>query len=290
MLNFFNKVVRRIVYLFGLLFVLVITGLGAVGVVFHKQIINYYEQYQRESRSFLGSVNESIADIQTILDNEDIQDVPSNIKQTISSAQKSVDGVNDIITKTEDNVKNLSDPIANVERLLHDNKVYFQIVQKQNDWQTAVDTVNSVKGIINELNTDIIPNSKKTLDEIRQNIDSAKNLTTNIDIQGIMRRANRTIGPVRQVLNTINNINDRLSSNDKETVSQYLSLISNILLGVGGSLLALTVFILILRFLLYKSVKGFIVKRSKANQQLAEFIKHVYENYPEVVDELRKSN
>lgn len=136
-----------------------------------------------------------------------------------------------------------------------------------------------------DLNNEVIPNAEKILDNVSMGLDDARKLHNIINISELLKNVDKTVVPINNIINGLLQINNAVSS---DQFSENLKSVSLILMTVSLSLLSLGALTLILRLIFYRSINGYVVKRSKAKQQLADFLKRLAKFIQNFLTKLRK--
>ncbi|WP_027121852.1 MG_279/MG_280 family protein [[Mycoplasma] imitans] len=284
MVRFFNKVIRRFIYIVGLVVVLALGGIGVAGVVFNETISTYYKNFQDRNNGLLGQTQEILKDVQNIAANPEIKTIPRKIDDAISTVGGSLDEFKTTISNTKDNVASVEQSIQEIRDTLKKHEVTFKLVAPQ-DYENAMRRLDEFEKTAINLRDEVIPSAEKAINNVDMGLDDARKLHDIINISQLIDNVDKTVAPISNIVSSLIQVNNAVSS---DQFSQNLKFVSLILMSVSFTLLSLGVITLILRLIFYKSVNGYIVKRSKARKQLIEFFEKACYQYPGLAEEIKK--
>ncbi|MDC4183847.1 MG_279/MG_280 family protein [Mycoplasma bradburyae] len=283
MLNFFNKTIKRIIYSIGLIFILVLGGVGTAGYIFKEQISQFYEGFQDRNNGLLSQAKDVLNRVNEIVTNQDILTIPMKINNTVDTVGGGLNNFKGIIEETKSNIQNVDQSIDEVREKLKKYMVAFTATGNSSDYQDTMRKLDEFQKIAKNLSDTVIPESNKILSNVESGFDEAKRLAKVIDISELAEEVSKTITPITNIVDKLVILNKEATA---EKFTHYLNLVSLSLMGVSGGLLALSILSLILRSMFYKSIKGYVVKRSKAVDQLSDFFLEACRIYPELKSEL----
>ncbi|AHB99788.1 MG_279/MG_280 family protein [Mycoplasmoides gallisepticum] len=284
MVKFFNKAIRRLIYIVGIVVVLLMSGIGVTGYVFHDNISTYYKNFQDRNNSLLNQTRKILIDVQRITSNPEINTIPTRINSAINTIDQSLGKFKTTINNTKNNVASVEQSIQEIKDSLKRHEVTFRIVAN-NQYDDVMRRLDEFQTTARDLNNEVIPNAEKILDNVSMGLDDARKLHNIINISELLKNVDKTVVPINNIINGLLQINNAVSS---DQFSENLKSVSLILMTVSLSLLSLGALTLILRLIFYRSINGYVVKRSKAKQQLADFFEKACKIYPELSNEIKK--
>ncbi|MDC4181670.1 MG_279/MG_280 family protein [Mycoplasma bradburyae] len=283
MLNFFNKTIKRIIYSIGLIFILVLGGVGTAGYIFKEQISQFYEGFQDRNNGLLSQAKDVLNRVNEIVTNQDILTIPMKINNTVDTVGGGLNNFKGIIDETKHNIANVDTSIDEIRNKLKKYENVFTLTNSRSDYDETMMKLNEFQRIARNLSDTVIPESNKILSNVESGFDEAKRLAKVIDISELAEEVSKTITPITNIVDKLVILNKEATA---EKFTHYLNLVSLSLMGVSGGLLALSILSLILRSMFYKSIKGYVVKRSRAVDQLSDFFSEACRIYPELKSEL----
>ncbi|QMT98374.1 MG_279/MG_280 family protein [Mycoplasma tullyi] len=282
MVKFFNKLIKRLIYVIGLIFVLLLGGLGATAYVFHDNISTYYKNFQDKNNTLLNQTREVLFDVQRITSNPDLSTIPMRIDSAINTVDGSLDQFKTTISNTKSNVSSVEQSIQDIKESLKKNEFTLRLLSKE-DYDNTMRRLDQFQTTAKDLNDKVIPNAEKIIDNVSTDLVDARKLHDIIDISQLLQNVDKTVEPISNIVNSLLEINNAV---DSDKFSGSLKFVSFILMTVSSSLLSLGLLTFILRLIFYRSINGYVVKRSKAKEQLAEFFEKACQLYPELSNEL----
>lgn len=254
--NVFIKTSKLLMGLFG---TVVIGSCLGVGI--------YTKVYEQENKSFINSQIEQL--------NGSLDTVSNTIDKISSSSLSSVEELKKLLTDSVGTIETqVKEQVNNAQNLVNQLKSEIQtetneqikqvyqkaLVQAEQIVAQVKDMSGQIRGFVNQIQNAV-------------NIDDIKRI-----VQQVESSANEYIGIA----------SDALSKIPPEKVNKYYDQISNITLGIGLSVLGLTIFGILISFIFYKNVDGKMVGRLSTKKELEKHLKKILVKNPGIVEELRR--
>lgn len=265
-MRFLKSISKWLIITFGSISLLTIMGVGAAGIHFKPQVIEYYtkirdETQKEDNKNIFTNIKGLMNDLET-----KVNDSKGTIDGLMTSADQQIANLSNIITQLENAVNN-QNPIVQTFSSSSTKEDIKKLIQDLKNAKTSLETsVNNIKNDINGPNGAI-----GTIDNFFRPGGEADTIT------GYVNTAENIFGKVSNVF----------AETPPDKFESYYSTITVVLTAVPAAILGIGIIGSITGSIFYKKVDGKLVRRSKAKQDLANHIKKIVKKYPDILSQVK---
>lgn len=217
----------------------------------------------------------------------------------VATSQKNL--VSNTLTTSSNLVSNINKTATDVNSQV--DEVYTKVFDTNNSssllsqFNSSITKLKEMKTKLDGITTSSsqqIEDIKKTLNTVIsqvQSINSSVNGQTST-INSAKDQINNLIGEDGSVTNALSEIENTINEINKPNSKEwhYYDLTAKILIGVGASIIAITILSSILMLILFKRVDGVAISRSGFKKHLASHLDKLFKKFPKLWDHFQRRN
>ncbi|BAC44153.1 hypothetical protein D8X55_03990 [Malacoplasma penetrans] len=258
---------KFVLFTFGTVLVSASLGAGVVG-----------KMYATESKDIL---NNGVSSISGLLENVNSELSKINTDDLFNSAEAEIAKIEPIIVNAKDD---LAAQKANLNKLIQELEGLIASTTEDSQKKTLED----IKNTLVQVNDSVIGNETDTFSDNKQTCFAILNeLVGIVDGSGGIINLDSLKGTLNNLLSTVNSvinpINDFIQPyTNQEKVNSTYDGVTNVLLGVGATILGLIIVGGLLSVICYRRIDGKLVNRFNAKKEIKVHVSKILKKYPNI--------
>lgn len=257
---------KFVLFTFGTVLVSASLAAGVVG-----------KMYATESKDVL---NNGVSSISGLLDNVNSELSKINTDDLFNTVEEKIKEIEPIILNAQ---SDLAAQKTNLNKLIQELE---ELIQKTNDDKKA--SLEEIKNTLVQVNETVIGNETDTLSDNKQTCFAILNeLVGIVNGSGGIINLDSLKGTLDNLLSTVNSvinpINDFIQPyTNQEKVNSTYDSVTNVLLGVGATILGLIIVGGLLSVICYRRIDGKLVNRFNAKKEIKVHVSKILKKYPNI--------
>lgn len=257
MIGMVKKLTKTIVLAVGTIILGVVCTVGAAGLYFKENTVNFYTQIRDQVQNISKTLEDGIDQFNSTIDK--VETLPEELKNQFSQYKGEFEKIGTELEQQADKIDSQKPIIAPPINKADSSSSSSQLRELANQIKQAGSTISdSVDKISNEVgsvtNSEIVNQIKTFLGTVKANY-----------------------------LPKVNEINAEITP---EKFGEYYGFVATVMVVVSGSILGLGLLSGILTYAFYKNVDGKLIRKSSQKSELTNHVKYILKKYPEIKEKI----